>query len=245
LMTRFRFSLLGLAGFVTAVAVACAALNYASPLVASAAVTAVLMMLTLATIMALVGARRCAFWAGFAVCGWVYLLVALGPFSLSQPLLTSTLTQRAAKALPGASQMAQGYYFTQPTGSVAGPAYALGLPSPATAGEGIDPATKSSMPTLSLPDGSAMPMLAPAAPGGGSPIVGTPPLNTVSPFGMAPYTYSVENSEYISSFTYTGEAIWALLFAFLGGLVGGFASRRRDGECEKAGGGCTVATDSR
>jgi hypothetical protein len=115
-MRGIRFSLLGLAGFVAAAAVACAALVYASPLVASAALMAALVGLMLATVLAVAGARQRGFWIGAALCGWIYLLAALGPFSsnFGGLLLTTTLTQRAAKAMPGASQAAQGYYFAAP-----------------------------------------------------------------------------------------------------------------------------------
>jgi hypothetical protein len=46
--------------------------------------------------------------------------------------------------------------------------------------------------------------------------------------GLAPYIYNVEDVEFIKSFEHVGEAIWTLLFALLGGLVGACAARRRD-----------------
>jgi hypothetical protein len=103
-MTRLRFSLLGLAGFVTAAAVGCAALIRASATIASAATTVLVVALSLSAVAALAGGpRRRGFWIGFAVCGWLYVLVIFGPLadSVGNTLLTTTLLYRASAVMPG------------------------------------------------------------------------------------------------------------------------------------------------
>ena len=75
-----RFSLRTLAIAVAAVAIACFALVNANVWTAMSASTVVFLLLSLATVLAILpdGPRR-SFWIGFAVLGWIYSLVGIGP----------------------------------------------------------------------------------------------------------------------------------------------------------------------
>jgi hypothetical protein len=106
-MTRFRFSLLSLAGGTADVAVACASLVNASALVSSLIWGATLLCLTFALLCAMLStpARR-GFWVGFAVVGWLYALFAYGPLSgLSNVTSLDPLFRQAAEAMPQAKQL--------------------------------------------------------------------------------------------------------------------------------------------
>ena len=97
-MRRFRFSLASLMSSVLLIAVACAALRYASELWASVAFTLTVGLLFGATLCVVFrGGDARAFCLGFALFGWGYLFIAFGPWfrgkSSPQPpdLLTSKL----------------------------------------------------------------------------------------------------------------------------------------------------------
>lgn len=93
-MKRFRFSLAGLMAAVLIVAVACAALRFASELWASATLTITVGVLLTAILgVVLREGRIRAFWLGFSVFGWAYLALAFGWFStnFTQHLLTTKL----------------------------------------------------------------------------------------------------------------------------------------------------------
>jgi hypothetical protein len=100
-----RFSLRTLIGVVAAVAIACAALIQASSWVASAAWTVATLTLALATIAAILGTRR-QFWTGFAIIGWLYIVLVVGPLAdrLGSQLLTTRLLNHSARSLPAAKQ---------------------------------------------------------------------------------------------------------------------------------------------
>lgn len=79
-MRRFQFTLLGLFGLLTAAALGCAALMHPTALWCSAVAIAVVTVL-FAAVLGVVyrrGADR-AFWVGFAVFGWGYLMLNYGP----------------------------------------------------------------------------------------------------------------------------------------------------------------------
>jgi hypothetical protein len=88
-----RFSLLSLLGAVLVISIGCAALASASENWARIVVTGTVMAILVATVGAFflpAGSR--AFAGGFAICGWAYLLVALGPWLESiKPQLATTL----------------------------------------------------------------------------------------------------------------------------------------------------------
>jgi hypothetical protein len=80
-MTRLRFSLGWLLGVVAAVAFACAAIRAESDLWASLAFTLCLGVLLVSIVGVLFSAAEPrAFWTGFAVFGWGYLLLVFGPW---------------------------------------------------------------------------------------------------------------------------------------------------------------------
>lgn len=98
-----RYSLRTLGAAVTGIAIGCAALLNAKPWVASTAWTLVFITLALASVATVLSAPdRRGFWTGFAVVGWLYLLVGIGPFSgyHNSSLLTTTALHRVATALP-------------------------------------------------------------------------------------------------------------------------------------------------
>jgi hypothetical protein len=107
-----RFTIAGLMGLVVVVAVGVAALRFASELWAS-----ILLMLTLGVLGAAVlafheraGARR-AWWRGFALFGWGYVMLAFGPWASEAiaPHLPTTMWLDAsyAKLHPGDSEAGQ------------------------------------------------------------------------------------------------------------------------------------------
>lgn len=94
-MKRLRFSLLWLLGVVALIAVACAALRSASEIWGSAAFTLTVGAL-FAALLGLIFRQRAsrAFWGGFALLGWGYLLLVFGPWfkdNVSHQLLTTKL----------------------------------------------------------------------------------------------------------------------------------------------------------
>jgi len=110
-----QFSLAGLLAAVGAMALSLAALTHASPHWASLFLTGTIavLLLGLSRAVATPGRSR-AFWAGFTVWGWGYLLLASWPTepyswpqpwersSMAEPLPTTRLLRWAYVALPGA-----------------------------------------------------------------------------------------------------------------------------------------------
>jgi hypothetical protein len=92
-MPRMRVSIAGILVWVALLGVGFAALRNPSLLWSNALFSVALGTLTLAVLAAVYRrGRRRAFWVGFATCGWVYLLLALGPAneSLWSPYLVTT-----------------------------------------------------------------------------------------------------------------------------------------------------------
>jgi hypothetical protein len=92
-MSRPRFSIASLLAWVALLGLGIAALRSGSPLWANAWFSLAIGALTVAILAAVYrrGSRR-AYWVGFASCGWVYMLLALGPWneSLVGPYLVTT-----------------------------------------------------------------------------------------------------------------------------------------------------------
>ncbi len=82
-----QFSLRALAGIVAFAAVACCSLIYASQVWSSMLFTAAVVLLIFALVATIYhrGSAR-AFWAGSAISGWIYLLLALGPLAATRYL---------------------------------------------------------------------------------------------------------------------------------------------------------------
>jgi hypothetical protein len=80
-MTHFTFSIRGLMVVIVLLCVAFAALRFPTPLWANVWFSLTVATLTLAVPAAIYrrGTQR-AFWLGFAVCGWVYFMLALSPW---------------------------------------------------------------------------------------------------------------------------------------------------------------------
>jgi hypothetical protein len=103
-----RYTLPTLAAVVTGIAIACAALLKANAWIASTAWTLLFLLLSWATVAAILAApRRRGFWAGFAVVGWLYLVVGIGPFSAYHQgnLLTTASLHWAGQHLPQADEV--------------------------------------------------------------------------------------------------------------------------------------------
>ncbi|HWE39538.1 MAG TPA: hypothetical protein VG406_23515 [Isosphaeraceae bacterium] len=80
-MRRVRLSVAGMMGFVLLLALGFAALRHPTPLVSQVTFTTTLVLLTVAVLGALYDRRpRRAFWGGFAIVGWGYLAMNLGPW---------------------------------------------------------------------------------------------------------------------------------------------------------------------
>jgi hypothetical protein len=106
-MSRFRFSLLGLAGSITAIAIGCASLVNASVLVSRLVWGGTLLCLTFALLCALLAApARRGFWVGFAVVGWLYVLFAYGLLSdLANVTSLEPVLKLAAERMPQAKRL--------------------------------------------------------------------------------------------------------------------------------------------
>jgi hypothetical protein len=104
-MSRFRFSLLGLAGLVAVIAMSCASLAYASPTVSGIAWSAALLTMMFATVAAVLSAPAGrSWWFGFAVFGWLYLITLVGPLSsLSGWVRVDMLLETLATKMPKAT----------------------------------------------------------------------------------------------------------------------------------------------
>jgi hypothetical protein len=92
-MPRMRVSIAGILVWVALLGVGFAALRNPSLLWSNALFSVALGTLTLAVLAAVYRRGRSrAYWVGFATCGWVYLLLALGPAneSLVSPYLVTT-----------------------------------------------------------------------------------------------------------------------------------------------------------
>jgi hypothetical protein len=81
-MRHFRFSIRGLMVVIVLLCVSIAALRFPTPLWANFLFSLTVAALTLAVPAAIYrrGEQR-AFWVGFAICGWVYFMLALSPWS--------------------------------------------------------------------------------------------------------------------------------------------------------------------
>lgn len=103
-----RFSLRTMAVAVTLIALACGAMINANAWIASTAWTVMFLILSLAAIAALVRTPR-AFWMGFAVMGWLYVLAVMGPFAgrLDGLLLTTKALNHAAARMSQPTQPSQ------------------------------------------------------------------------------------------------------------------------------------------
>lgn len=76
-----RFSIRQLLIATAFIAVGCFGLLNATPLIAAASLTAVTMILCTAVLLSIYwDAERRAFWIGFVILGWVYLLLCFGGF---------------------------------------------------------------------------------------------------------------------------------------------------------------------
>jgi hypothetical protein len=220
----FHFSLRALAGAITAIALACAALIYASPWTASLAWTVTVLGLALATVAAVLStSHRRGFWTGFAIVGWLYAFVTVSPMlgQLQGSLFTTALMQLAAKAMP-APKSSPGTpgslhsYGTPTTSYVVGPAitastpvYASGSPTsmPTQLGFGLEDGSGAAPSTSSRPTYSPAPAPVPLPP------AAIYPVTTYTPSAIAA-------SRFAESFIEIGQALWVLAFAMVGGLMG-------------------------
>ena len=103
-MSRFRFSLLSLAGATAAIAVVCGALVRATGWIADVTWAATLFGLTSTLLCAmLVSPGRRGLWTGFSLFGWTYVLLAYSPLA-DRPNVPSLvpLLKRGAEAMPQA-----------------------------------------------------------------------------------------------------------------------------------------------
>ena len=104
-MSHFRFSLLGLAGLVTLIALGCASLAYASAWLSGVAWSATFLLLAFATLAAVLRSPpHRSWWIGFALFGWMNILTVVGPLAgLSAWLQVDRLLERAASTMPRAT----------------------------------------------------------------------------------------------------------------------------------------------
>jgi hypothetical protein len=227
----FRFSLRTLAGAVTAIAMACAALIYASPWIASLAWTLTVLGLALASVAAVLStSSRRGFWTGFAIVGWLYAVVTVSPMlgDLQGSLFTTALVQRAAQAMPAPKsspgtagplhsyQTAATSYVVAPALSLPSPVYASGSPAsmPMQRGFGPEDTSGAAPATSSMPTYSPQPALAPLPP------AAIYPVTSYAPSAIAASRFS-------ESFVEIGQALWVLAFALLGGLLGQYLVTRQ------------------
>ena len=112
----FRYSLRALIGLVAVVAVGCAALMNANAWIANSAWTLLLLLLALA----LGTSTHRGFWIGFAIFGWLYVMLICGPFGLTDELLTTSLLRHTAStraSISGNEQELRQRYFQMQDGT--------------------------------------------------------------------------------------------------------------------------------
>jgi hypothetical protein len=209
-MSRFRFSLLGLAGMVAIVAAACGALVYATSWLAVAIWCGVDLLLMVAALGAIVRSQpQRAWWIGFALFGWLFVVTIDGPFSLWKhqlPLqvLMSTNERRPTHAL--LQKLAR----TMPRGTTTATAidhYGPGGPS-----LGMEEAA------------SGMDSMSDMAADGGMAGMGVGMTSGQTSWSFINIT--AVNNDYVSAFDSTGHALLTLLLACLGGFAGSWFQRR-------------------
>ena len=186
-----RYSLRTLIAAVSVVGVACAALLNAAPWIASTAWTLAWLVLALATVAAVLGApARRGFWTGFAILGWTYLFVSMGPMDAGfrGTLWTTAILQKASAAAPQSVVNVQQPVFTTYTIT--------------TAPNGI-----SARPQMSAPP--------PPPPVPTTTYSPSPQLARLTLRGL-----NVPNENFVQAFQHIGQALWTMLFAFIGGLFG-------------------------
>ena len=203
-MSSFRFSLLELAGLVALVAVCCAALAYASPLVSGIVWSATFLILAFAAIATVLRSQpQRSWWIGFTIIGWLYVLALTGPLSgLGKFVDSNGLLEKAARQMPNSMVT-----IPDPFAGSGRAAVGLGL-----GGMGGN-AGMSGMP-------------------GGMGDVG---------LGIAPATYQAVNSEYMTAFVRTSQALLTLLLACLGGFSGQWM-HERNRTCRKDSAAPTMAS---
>ena len=149
-MRGVRFSLRGLFGAVSFLAVGCGALIYASPLVSKLIFTAAIVVLLAAAVLAFCrfGAAR-AFWAGFACFGFAYLWLTCGQWQspdgtvpLRDRLVTTDLLLHCQRALPSNQPIATTTVAGSPVPVVG---YAVPVFFDAAASSGFSPGYPASM----------------------------------------------------------------------------------------------------
>ncbi|HWE37149.1 MAG TPA: hypothetical protein VG406_11335 [Isosphaeraceae bacterium] len=186
-----RFTIAGLMGLVVVAAVGVAALRFASELWAGVLLIGTLAMLG-AAVLGVVhrrGARR-AWWQGFALFGWGYLFVSLGPWAadaVAPHLPTTTALDALFERMhpPRKEEARLSAFISRGGGGGAAPAiYAISSAAPVTAT--VAPATAAA-------SGSAPSMVR---------------------FNLSLTTPTPE------FFHRVGHCLWALLAATLGGLIG-------------------------
>jgi hypothetical protein len=98
----FRFSLRTLAIVVAFLSACLAALVYASPVMAGGALLATLLVLMLSLVAAVEAKAERSFWRGFAICGWLYFLLAFSSLPYRVAVNAPELAlEKLAQTMPG------------------------------------------------------------------------------------------------------------------------------------------------
>jgi hypothetical protein len=127
-MRHFRFSIRGLMVMIVLLCIAFAALRYPTPLWANVWYSMSVASITLAVPAAIYRrSEQRAFWVGFAICGWVYFILALAPWMQGEAgfqLVTTTILDLMAPHIVQTDYLVRSY--------IGGfnPQYALGQPTP-------------------------------------------------------------------------------------------------------------------
>jgi hypothetical protein len=205
-MPRLTFSLLALTGFVMAVAVACAALLNASKWTTIGGWTVAMCALAFAIVAAvLTRSRHRAFWSGFAICGWDYMAVVCGPFADLRPMLATTESLRLAISKLNGEADAEVMARAEAEQLKRRVAFLNNVRGDSNST--ADPVGPIQIEFLDL----AYPIV------GGTSATASPPRISD-----------------VNSFLWTGQAVWTLLLALLGGLVGSSIHRRALHDSEPA-----------
>ena len=195
-MRKMRFSIAGLMGFVLIAAVGVGGLKNANEVWASGCFTLMVVCLVAAILNAVQGrGKDRAYWTGFAVAGWAYLLVTFGTMDWSEGTLPGPITgqlfdQLATVIHPGESRYSN--------------VTATFLPTPVPA-----PAPNSLAPSITITgtlSGISSSSVAPAP----APVL--PPAVVTPTYVMMPPNTRLE------SYTNVAHSLAALLAGVLGGL---------------------------
>jgi hypothetical protein len=253
-MPRVRLSLSTLMGIVALAALGLAGITSATSLWTAIASTVTLAILLAAILAAwLLDRVDRAFWVGFALFGWTYLVLVnwdwvggqfghdltAGLLELAESLVPEVPVQPPTRAVPAPAGL------SRPVPSIP---LRVTTPQPAVAVEPAEPAPsrRPALASAGLSQGSGpaegalppapgrarLPQPAPAPGGGAAALLPSasalPPAPSPASPAFDPFALIMQRQTKVGNFVQITRMVLALLFAFLGGTIGAELAKRRE-----------------